>query len=110
MAAVELTPDAVRDIQALPTIIVTRIHAQVIPRLGQWPNTSGCKALRGALAGHYRLRTGDYRIQFRVDSTRRTVLVPATGKGKKRVVEKTIVEYRVIVERAGHRDGFYDQE
>jgi mRNA-degrading endonuclease RelE of RelBE toxin-antitoxin system len=39
--------------------------------------------LRAGLAGHYRLRTGDYRLQFRV-----------AGK-------------EIIVEKVGHRDRFY---
>jgi mRNA-degrading endonuclease RelE of RelBE toxin-antitoxin system len=46
---------------------------------------SGAKPLRGGLAGHYRLRTGDYRMQFRVAAA------------------------EVIVERVGHRDRFYDE-
>jgi mRNA-degrading endonuclease RelE of RelBE toxin-antitoxin system len=41
--------------------------------------------LRGELAGHYRLRTGDYRVKFFV-----------TGDV-------------VTVEKIGHRDGFYDE-
>jgi mRNA interferase RelE/StbE len=35
-------------------------------RLEQWPNVSGVTPLRGDLAGHYRLRVGDWRIVFRV--------------------------------------------
>ena len=53
-------------------------------RLQQWPEVSGAKPLTGNLAGHFRVRTGDYRIQFSV--------TPET----------------VIVERVGHRDGFYE--
>ena len=53
-------------------------------RLEAWPNVSGVKALRGQLAGSYRLRTGDYRLQFRV------------------------VGESVRVEKIGHRDGFYE--
>jgi len=45
---------------------------------------SGVKQLTGTLAGHYRIRTGDYRLQFRVDAD------------------------AVVVERIGHRDGFYE--
>jgi mRNA-degrading endonuclease RelE of RelBE toxin-antitoxin system len=45
---------------------------------------SGAKPLRGALAGYYRLRTGDYRLQFHV-----------AGE-------------TVLVEKIGHRDGFYE--
>lgn len=43
--------------------------------------------LSGPLAGHYRLRTGDYRLQFRVE-------------GKQIVI--------VVSERIGHRNGFYE--
>ncbi len=110
MATVEVLPEAVRQIDELPASIVTRIYGQLIPRLEHWPNVSGCKPLRGELAGHYRLRTGDYRLQIRVETTRRTILVPSTEKGKKRVVKRILMDHRVIVERAGHRDGFYDEE
>jgi mRNA-degrading endonuclease RelE of RelBE toxin-antitoxin system len=45
---------------------------------------SGAKPLRHALAGRYRIRTGGYRVQFRVAGD------------------------EVIVEKIGDRDGFYD--
>jgi len=57
----------------------------VFERLASWPAVSGVKALGGPLAGHFRLRTGDYRVQFRVESK------------------------AVIVEGVGRRDGFYDE-
>jgi len=63
------------------------IHARVLSlleRLAKWPAVSGAKPLSGRLAGRYRLRTGDYRVQFRVQG-------PA-----------------VIVEKIGHRDRFYE--
>ncbi len=47
---------------------------------GEW-----AKALSGPLAGHWRLRTGDYRVQFRVEGE------------------------LVIVEKVGHRDKFYQE-
>jgi mRNA-degrading endonuclease RelE of RelBE toxin-antitoxin system len=56
----------------------------LLERLEKWPNVSGAKPLRGNLAGRYRLRTGDFRMQFRV------------------------VDNVVIVEQIGHRDGFYE--
>ncbi len=49
-----------------------------------WPDVSGAKPLRGKLAGWYRVRTGDYRVQFRVEGA------------------------MVIVEKIGHRDRFYE--
>jgi mRNA-degrading endonuclease RelE of RelBE toxin-antitoxin system len=57
----------------------------IIARLEQWPNVSGAKPLRGNLAGRFRIRTGDYRLQFHVQ------------------------EEVVIIERVGHRDGFYEE-
>jgi mRNA-degrading endonuclease RelE of RelBE toxin-antitoxin system len=45
---------------------------------------SGAKPLAGNLAGRYRIQTGDYRVQFGVEGE------------------------TVIVEKIGHRDGFYD--
>lgn len=78
-----LTPQAQADVKALPMTIRTRMLG-LMDRLDRWPNVSGAKPLRGKLAGKYRIRTGDYRVQFRV------------------------VGETVIVERMGHRDRFYE--
>jgi mRNA-degrading endonuclease RelE of RelBE toxin-antitoxin system len=59
---------------------------ELIVRLAEWPDVSGARPLRGKLAGKYRLRTGDYRMQFRVERD------------------------QVIIEQVGHRDGFYDED
>ena len=52
----------------------------------RWPNVAGAKPLRGRLKGQFRIRTGDYRVQFKP------------------------VGDVVTVNRIGHRDGFYDDE
>jgi mRNA-degrading endonuclease RelE of RelBE toxin-antitoxin system len=78
-----LTLEAQRDVDRLPKVIRARVY-RILERLAQWPEVSGAKALTGDLAGRYRLRTGDYRIQFHVE------------------------EQAVVVERVGHRDRFYD--
>lgn len=83
MAAVIVTPEALEQIEALPNVIHARVLALVV-RLQAWPAVSGVKRLTGKRSGRYRLRTGDYRVQFRVD------------RGA------------VIVERVGHRDKFYE--
>ena len=83
MAKVTYERDAVEQLVELPNVILARIE-NIVRRLQNWPAVSGAKALRGDLAGHYRIRTGDYRIQFRV------------------------VADEVIIERIGHRDGFYE--
>lgn len=108
MVSVEITPEAAAQVEALPSPIVRRMR-QLVGRLRQWPAVSGVKHLKGALAGKCRLRTGDYRLQFRVEETRRTVMVERVVKGKEVVQEQEVVDYRVIVEKAGHRDGFYDE-
>jgi mRNA-degrading endonuclease RelE of RelBE toxin-antitoxin system len=84
MVKVTVTPDALREIGRLPLPIQQRI-LNVLARLHRWPAVSGAKPLRGTLAGHYRIRTGDYRVQFRLEGD------------------------NLIVEKAGHRDGFYEE-
>ena len=76
-------PEASKQFQELPFPIQGRMK-RMTQRLESWPNVSGVKPLRGNLAGHFRMRTGDYRLQFRVAGD------------------------RVIIERVGHRDGFYE--
>jgi mRNA-degrading endonuclease RelE of RelBE toxin-antitoxin system len=83
MASVELTPEAQQQASDLPKSVRARLY-RALERLSGWPDISGAKPLRGELAGRYRLRTGDYRIQFSV-------------KGD-----------LVTVEKIGHRDRFYD--
>jgi mRNA-degrading endonuclease RelE of RelBE toxin-antitoxin system len=65
MATVSFTPEAHRQLLALPKAIHDRV-VKIGKRLENWPAVSGCKPLSGNLAGSYRLRTGDYRIRFRV--------------------------------------------
>jgi mRNA-degrading endonuclease RelE of RelBE toxin-antitoxin system len=80
---VSITDEALDEIIRLPASIQTRMH-KIVTRLGSWPDVSGVKPLRGNLAGHYRIRTGDYRLQFYLSAD------------------------RIIVEKVGHRDGFYE--
>jgi len=84
MAIVTLTPEAAEQLEPLSNPIHGRI-LKLFVRLEQWPNVSGAKPLLGELAGRYRLRTGDYRVQFYVEGD------------------------NVIVEKIGHRDKFYDE-
>jgi mRNA-degrading endonuclease RelE of RelBE toxin-antitoxin system len=83
MASIDLTPEAQEQALSLPKPIRARVYG-ILERLTHWPDVSGAKPLRGDLAGRYRLRTGDYRIQFYV-----------TGDA-------------VTVEKIGYRDRFYD--
>jgi len=74
---------AAEQFDALPRPIKARV-LRLVERLQNWPEVSGARLLAGELAGHWRMRTGDYRLQFRVEGR------------------------EVIIERVGHRDGFYD--
>lgn len=82
MAKVVLTAQAQRGLNELGRNIHYRITGVLI-RLEDWPAVSGAKPLRHGLAGRFRIRTGDYRVQFYLDGQ------------------------SVIVEKIGHRDGFY---
>ena len=81
--SVKITPKALEQAARLNEPIYSRILAAV-ERLQNWPRVSGVKALRGRQAGHFRIRTGDFRIQFRLEGQ------------------------SLIVEKIGHRDGFYE--
>jgi mRNA-degrading endonuclease RelE of RelBE toxin-antitoxin system len=84
MAIVTLSPEAAEQLEALNNPIHGRV-LKLLGRLERWPDISGAKPLSGELAGRYRLRTGDYRVQFYVEGD------------------------NVIVEKIGHRDKFYDE-
>ena len=83
MAKMTLTAEAAEGLEDLPLVIHARVLA-LLQRLAKWPAVSGAKPLTGNLAGRYRLRTGDYRLQFRVEGQ------------------------TVVVEKIGHRDRFYE--
>jgi mRNA-degrading endonuclease RelE of RelBE toxin-antitoxin system len=83
MPRVLIGDEATAQAKRLPKPIQARV-LRIIQRLESWPAVAGAKPLSGRLAGHYRVRTGDYRVQFRIDG------------------------HMVIVERIGHRDGFYE--
>jgi mRNA-degrading endonuclease RelE of RelBE toxin-antitoxin system len=83
MAKVELTRESERQIDSLPKTIRLRL-LDVVTRLEKWPKVSGAKPLRGNLAGKFRIRTGDYRVQFYVEGD------------------------VVVIEKVGKRDRFYE--
>ncbi len=83
MVKVVLSPQAAEGLEELPLVVHVRVLA-LLERLSRWPAVSGAKPLSGRLAGRYRLRTGDYRLQFRVEGQ------------------------TVIVEKIGHRGRFYE--
>lgn len=83
MVTVELEPEAAGQLSELGNPIHARIN-RILERLKKWSKVSGAKPLRGKLAGRFRVRTGDYRVQFRVEGE------------------------TVMVEKLGHRNRFYE--
>lgn len=84
MADVTLTASAAEELEELPKVIHVRV-LKLLERLKAWPRISGARALTGNLAASYRMRTGDYRLQFR------------------------LLMGNPVVEKIGHRDGFYGE-
>jgi mRNA-degrading endonuclease RelE of RelBE toxin-antitoxin system len=58
---VRLTPDALADYKRLPFVIRSRV-AEIFQRLRNWPDVSGAKPMRREWKGHFRIRTGDWRV------------------------------------------------
>lgn len=106
---VVLTDEARRQILELKNAVIAARIWKLVDRLKKWPEVSGVKALTGNLAGKYRIRTGDYRIQFRVEGRPEPEeTTPANGKAHVPVA-KAPVRQRLIIEKVGHRDGFYEE-
>lgn len=108
MVRVTVLSEAREQLSELPRLITLRME-KLLTRLGEWPNVSGVKRLRGELAGKCRLRTGDYRLQFHVEEKKRTVTEKQTVKGKEVIAEKQFTDYAIVIEKIGHRDGFYEE-
>jgi mRNA interferase RelE/StbE len=64
---VVLTDEAKKEFRKLPGTVQARVIT-VLERLQTWPNVSGAKPMRGDLKGYYRIRTGDWRVLFRVEA------------------------------------------
>ena len=73
---VVLCREAAEGLEALSEPIHARV-LRILERLADWPHVSGAKPLSGNLAGHYRIRTGDYRLVFRLEG--QTIVVVKIG-------------------------------
>jgi mRNA interferase RelE/StbE len=83
MVIVSLTEDSTEQLMRLPKPIHARV-VRLLKRLEHWPDVSGAKPLRGELTGWFRMRTGDYRLRFRLHGE------------------------KVLVDKIGHRSDFYE--
>lgn len=75
--SIEITREALRALAKLDKPIRRRLQA-AINRLHNDPRPNGVKALKG-LQGGYRIRTGDYRIVYKIDDGRLVVVVIDLG-------------------------------
>jgi len=71
---IEITPEALTQIAELPKAIRARINS-VVDRLKNWPQVSGVKWMTADWKGHGRIRTGDYRLIFKVVESERVIVV-----------------------------------
>ena len=69
MASVEITNQAQKEFDDLPTVIKVRMK-NIFEKLQKWPDVSGVKALTGNFAGYSRVKTGDYRAVFSIHPDR----------------------------------------
>jgi mRNA interferase RelE/StbE len=73
-----LLPSAERALRKLDPSIARRV-ARRIDRLADDPRPTGAKLLKGEPAGVLRVRIGDWRLLYRVDDGRLTILVIDLG-------------------------------
>jgi mRNA-degrading endonuclease RelE of RelBE toxin-antitoxin system len=71
---VTITDQALMQIAELPRVARLRV-LNVTERLANWPQVSGVKWLTGDWKGHARIRTGDYRVIFRLQGRHEIVVV-----------------------------------
>jgi mRNA-degrading endonuclease RelE of RelBE toxin-antitoxin system len=63
---VRYTDEARQQVDDLEYTVEARV-LKVAKRLESWPDVSGIERLSYEWAGHYRIRTGDYRVIFTVE-------------------------------------------
>jgi mRNA interferase RelE/StbE len=73
-------PDAGKQLASLPANI-QKVIDQKILALGEDPFPAGFKKLKDS-EGYYRIRSGDYRIIYRLDGERLIVIVVRVGNRK----------------------------
>lgn len=69
------TVDAVRDLQALDSVIADRITRKIVWFVAQKNPLRHSDALTGIYAGVYRFRVGDYRVLFEKNATQQICIL-----------------------------------
>ncbi|MEO6808926.1 MAG: type II toxin-antitoxin system RelE/ParE family toxin [Isosphaeraceae bacterium] len=79
---VEILPTALKGLEALPSKLADQVIAR-IRALANDPRPPGAKRLKGKeWQGHLRIRSGDYRIIYRIVDDRLLVVVVKIGNRK----------------------------
>lgn len=79
---VSVKASAQKELNSLPKQIVSRVYAG-LTQLAENPFPAGYKKLRGEKPATYRVRVGDYRILYIVDTKRKTLVVTGIGHRNK---------------------------
>jgi len=74
---IELTPAARRDLKSVPARVRKQIDKRILA-LAENPYPPGSKKLRGA-EGFHRIRVGDYRILYIVETHRLVIVIVTIG-------------------------------
>lgn len=72
---------AERYLAALPKKDLKKI-ARRIDALADDPRPSGAKLLKGSLSGHYLIRSGDYRIVYKIENKILVIVIVSIGHRK----------------------------
>lgn len=74
MYEVEITPEALRHLDQLPTKVRSAVIETILGSIAENPQRAG-KPLRGELEGLYSARRGEFRVIYEIDDEARIVLV-----------------------------------
>jgi mRNA interferase RelE/StbE len=76
--SVQLKTSAKKELDDLPKQVMTRVLSK-LHQLADNPFPSGHKKLRGEKPATYRIRAGDYRVLYVVDTEEKAVFITAIG-------------------------------
>lgn len=79
MYRVEFDRRAQKELAKLPHIVQGRVVA-AIDSLAEEPRPAGCRSVKDAPGGTYRVRVGDYRIIYIVLDDEQVIIVSRVGK------------------------------
>ena len=70
-----------RELEALPHHVRRQINARILA-LVENPHPSGAKTLKGIHKGLFRVRSGDYRIVYKIEHSQLVIVIVKIGNRK----------------------------